>query len=463
MRQSPAPAVVPGALPVIGHARQLLGHRLAFLESLREYGDVVTIRVGPGRAYVVNDPALVREVLTRRAAEFGLSPQFRVMKRIIGNGLLATDGTFHRRQRRLILPAFHHSRIAGYAQSMSSLAEERLGRWRDGEVVDVDREFGELATEIAVRCLFSEGVDQEGVAEVVTALPHLMSWAGSRGLDPTGLLARLPTPLNRRFRRSMAGLDELLGGIIARRRADGPGPEGDLLAMLLSAQDAETGARMPDQQVHDEAMSFLVAGTESVSRTLAWSVYLLARNPEVRERLQHEVDTELGGRTAGFEDLPRLRYTRMVLHEALRLYPPGYLISRAAKVDTELGGRRIPAGGVVMFSYYALQRDPARFPDPERCDPERWHPDRPEAASQEAFLPFGLGAHGCLGEGFAWTELAIVLASLAARFDLEPVSPEPVTPVPTFSLTLDGLRMSVRERRGPALHHPVPPVARTRT
>ncbi|MDH6575409.1 cytochrome P450 [Kitasatospora sp. MAP5-34] len=469
------PVTAPGALPLVGHARQLLWGRLAFLESLRDHGEVVAVRLGSGRAYVVNDPALVREVLTKRAGEFGLSPQFRVMKRIIGNGLLATDGAFHRRQRRLILPAFHHDRIREYAEVMSTLTEARVSGWRSGSVLDLDHEFSELATEIAVRCLFSTGVDQRGVDEIVAALPQLMAWAGSRGLDPTGLLARLPTGLNRRFRRSMDGLNALLGGIIAERRATqrarntgaaaggavsgaSGGAGRDLLSMLLEAQDADTGERMADQQVHDEAMSFLVAGTESVSRTLSWAVYLLTRNPEVRQRVEREVDGELCGRTALFENIARLPYTRMVLHEALRLYPPGYLISRAATADTELGGYRIPAGGVVMFSYYALQRDPALFPDPERCDPERWSPDRPGGVTREAFLPFGLGAHGCLGEGFAWTQLTIALASVVARWALCPVSPEPVEPVPTFSLTIGEIRVSVRERTPrPRRELPEPP------
>ncbi|AUG80716.1 Cytochrome P450 [Kitasatospora sp. MMS16-BH015] len=447
------PAAAPGALPLLGHAWPLLRHRLAFLESLRQYGAVVPIRLGPSRAYVVNDPALVREVLTRRAAEFGLSPQFKVMRRIIGNGLLATDGPFHRAQRKLILPAFQHAKIAGYAAAMSTLTRARLEGWRSGRVVDLEKEFSELATEIAVRCLFSAGVDQRGVDEVVAALPQLMAWAGSRGLDPSGLLARLPTPLNRRFRRAMAGLDLLLGDIVAGRQAEGRGAEGqdqvgadDLLSMLLAARYADTGRPMAAQQVHDEAMSFLVAGTESVSRTLAWSVHLLSRAPEVAARLRAEVDAQLGCRMAGFEDLDRLPYTRMVLHEALRLYPPGYLISRAAKVATELGGCRVPAGGVVMFSYYALQRDPAAFPDPARFDPERWREGGPPGAGREAFLPFGLGAHGCLGEGFAWCELTIVLASLAARWEFEPLTPGPVEPIPTFSLTLDGLPVRLRER-----------------
>ncbi|AEW97978.1 MULTISPECIES: cytochrome P450 [Streptomycetaceae] len=446
MPPNTVPTPVPGGRPLIGHARQLLWRRLPFLESLRDHGDIVVIRLGPWRIHVLNDPALVRDVLTKRSPDFGLSPQFQVMKRVIGNGLLATDGPFHRRQRKLILPALHHTRIRAYARTMTRLADARTARWQDGQTLRVDAEFTELATEIVLRCLFSTEIGGADVAAVVAALPDLMSWAGSRGLDPTGLLGAVPTPLGRRFRRSMAVLDALLARVIGARRADGPATDHpDLLAALLAARDAETGEPMSDRQIRDEAMSFLVAGAESVSRTLTWSALLLAGDPEAARRLHQEADRELSGRPAHFEDLPRLRHTRMVLQEALRLYPPGYLISRAALRDTTLGPYRIPAGATVMFSYYALQRDPRRFPDPARFDPLRWSPKR-GGADREAFTPFGLGPHGCLGESFAWTEMSIVLATLAARWELRSASPRPVRPVPTFSLTMAGAPMTVTAR-----------------
>ncbi|MER5641775.1 cytochrome P450 [Kitasatospora sp. NPDC002227] len=450
MGEHRSPVALPGALPLLGHAPAFLRDRLGFLTAARGQGAVVAVRLGPGRTYLVNDPGLVRSVLAKQAGEFGLSPQFRVMRRIIGNGLLATDGPFHRSQRKLMHPAFRHERIAEYGAAMSELTERRLGGWQSGEVRDLVGEFSELATEIAVRCLFSAGADERDAAAVAGALPHLMAWAGSRGMDPTGLLAKLPTPLNFRLRRGMADFDRVLHGVIGRRRAAGAERRGeDLLGLLLGARDAATGEPLPDQQVHDEALSFLLAGTESVSRTLAWAVHLLARNPEVATRLRQEVDGELAGRTAEFADLERLPYTRLLLHETLRLYPPGYLVSRASLADVRLGEYLIPAGSTVMFSYYALQRDPERFPEPERCDPLRW--ERPGAAGREAFLPFGLGAHGCLGEGFAWCELALVLASLAARWECEPLDPGPVRPVAAFSLTLAGLPVRLHARAAPRI------------
>ncbi|MDJ1137325.1 cytochrome P450 [Streptomyces iconiensis] len=511
------PAPAPGGLPLLGHAPQMLRRRLAFLESLRELGPAATIRLGRGTVTVLNDHRLVRDVLSARAGDFGLSPHFRVMKRIIGNGLLATDGSFHRRQRKLLMPALRQSRMRAYAEIMSDLAQRHLDGLRGtAQPVDVDRILMALATETVTRCLFSTGVAQHQVDRVAEAVPVLMEWAGSRGMDPTGLLAKLPTPLNRRFRDGMSALDTLVGGLIAERCAgngrvrtdedreagedsgvgedskdrnddgvrDGRGdrdevgdPEGrgvsdaaagvtgpagtegrveqgDLLDAMLRATDAATGERMPERQVHDEAMSFLIASTESVSRTLTWALHLLARDPDVRAKLHAEVDAVLAGRTARWEDIPRLPYTRHVLSEVLRLYPPGYLISRTAARDTVVraeGAGELPLaeGAMVMFSYYALQRDPRLFPEPGAFRPERWESGEaacPGGAARQAFLPFGLGPHGCLGEGFAWTEMTLVLASLAARWELRAVGEEPPRAVAAFSLSFDDARMTAVPR-----------------
>lgn len=471
------PVPAPGRLPLVGHVPQLLRRRLPFLESLRELGPVATVRLGRRPVTVLNDHRLVRDVLSSTAADFGLSPHFRVMKRIIGNGLLATDGTFHRRQRKLLMPALQHTRLPAYAATMTALTEQHLAGWHPGQPLDADQDFMKLATEIVSRCLFSAGIEQREIDQLVGAVPDLMTWAGSRGLDSTGLLALLPTRVNRRFRDGMDVLHGVVRDVIADRRAAGAPPPGgygppggpdsseDLLAMMLQATDAETGEPMPDQQVHDETMSFLIASTESVSRTLTWTLQLLARHPQVRGKLQAEADEVLGGRVATWDDVPRLGYTRHVLTEVLRMYPPGYLISRTAVRDTavrhaELGELPLPAGSMVMFSYYALHRDPALFPDPGAFRPERWTEEGRSAgeSSTEAFLPFGLGPHGCLGESFAWTELTLVLASIAARWELRAVREELPRPVAAFSLTFDDARMTA-VARSPLSTPPAPRAA----
>ncbi|MCT9145036.1 cytochrome P450 [Streptomyces violarus] len=211
----------PGAWPLVGHAPRLLRDRLAFLQDTRMHGDLVAIRIGPRRAYVVNGLELVRDVLTRRSSQFQLSPQFQLMRRIIGNGLLVTDGAFHRRQRRLVLPAFHREHVRGYASVMASLAQNRFDGWREGVLPALDEEFGSLAAEVVARCLFSSDCDQRTADRVAEDLPHLMTWVGSRGFDPSGLLAKLPTPVNRRFHTSNTRLHGTVRRIIAERRASG--------------------------------------------------------------------------------------------------------------------------------------------------------------------------------------------------------------------------------------------------
>lgn len=444
------PPTAPGGLPLIGHAARLARHRLDFLEELRDAGPAVWIRLGRRRVLVLNDHRPIRELLTRRAADFGLSPHFRVMKKIVGNGLLATDGAFHRSQRRIMLPVLAQSRMPQYARTMSALTERRLADWRPGAELDMDREFTHLATETVVRCLFGADVTERELDSVVAAIPDLMAWAGTHGMDPTGLLCLLPTPLNRRFRRGMSDLGDLVASLVARRQ-DGTGgttpddpADGDLLTVLLAARDPDSGLPLPYRQVHDEVMTFLIAAVESVSRTLAWTFHRLSAAPDVRDALHREVDDRCADRRVTADDLPHLPLTRRILTEVLRLYPPGYLISRTATRDTVLGDRiQVPAGTMVMFSYYAVQRDPRLFPEPTEFRPDRWDT---EGRACPAFLPFGLGAHGCLGESFAWTEMAVVLASIAAKYELQALTPAPPTPVPAFSLTLTDTRVTVRTR-----------------
>ncbi|MER7411744.1 cytochrome P450 [Streptomyces cacaoi] len=500
------PAPAPGGLPVLGHAPRMLRDRLAFLQSLPELGPAATVRLGRERVVVLNDHRLVRDVLTARSGDFGLSPHFRVMKRIIGDGLLATDGAFHRRRRSQLMPALHRSRLRDHAETMSQLSDftaERLAHLagltapavpagsaartgttgRTGRTgptgrvpaaryagvlgpFEADRALMALSTEIVTRCLFSSGVSTEQVRRVTEAVPVLMEWAGSRSMDPTSLLARVPavaSPLNRRFRTAMRTLDSLVGTLVADRLRDAPPPGtrrpgGDLLDAMLGATDTATGERLTAREAHDETMSFLVAGIESVSRTLTWALHLLARNPRARRRLYEEVDTVLDGRAARWEDIPRLPYTRCVLSESMRLYPPGYLVSRSAVRDTALradglGELPLRAGQMVMFSYYVLQRNGALFPDPHAFRPERWEPagdgggNAVCGAARDAYLPFGLGPHGCLGESFAWTEMTLVLASLAARWDLRAVRRWLPRAVAAFSLSFDDARMTAVPRR----------------
>ncbi|MEV8626965.1 cytochrome P450 [Streptomyces sp. NPDC051079] len=443
------PHQAPGGLPLLGHAVAMQRRRLDLLEEVQRLdAGLVALRLGPQRMLMATDHHLVRELLVQRADDFGPSPQYRLMEQVTGRGLLLSEGAFHRRQRRLIRPAFRHARVRHYAELMTDLSRTWTEGLHEGRVVAMDEEFGNLASSIVVRSLFTQGITGQDATSVVEAMTDVMAWVGARGSDPLPFLAKLPTRVNRRFARGSRTLHTLVDAVIAHRHGLGAEAPDDVLTWLLETTDAETGERMSDGQVHDEVMTLLTAGTETTSRTLAWCLYLLARHPEAEERLHAEVDAVLAGRAAGFDDLPHLPYTRRVLTETLRLYPSGYLLSRASVRDTALGPYAVPAGTTVLFSPYSLHRDPRLFPRPERFLPDRWLPEHTSEVTPEAFLPFGLGQHGCLGEGFAWTEMTIALATLTGRWRLRPLSDAAVTPTPLFSLACGRMRMRVERRAG---------------
>jgi pentalenene oxygenase len=434
------PPRVPGALPVIGHGIPLLRRRLEFLQQAREQGPVVEIKLGPNPAYLVSDSQLLHQILVTEAAKFERGVHFQKARSVAGEGIITSSGSPHRQQRRLMLPAFNHKKVRIYADIMQKLAMARIESWPYDQPIALKPEFVSLATTIATKSLFSTDLAPVDVHLVERALPVLTRCVSMRALDPTGLLEKLPTPGNRHFNAIMADLDSLIYGIIALyRRNERSG--NDLLSMLLLAEDAETGERMSDQQLRDEAVSILLSSAETTALTLSWACHELGRNPETQRKLQAEIDEILDGEPPGHDDLPKLDYTRRVIKETLRLYPPTYFLSRSALTDTELGGYRIPAGSTVLYSFYAQHRDPALFARPDCFDPDRWLPECADDVTPAAYIPFGEGAHRCLGEAFAWSEAMTTLAIIAGRRTLHPVPGRPVRAVGTVTLAPSNLRM----------------------
>ncbi|WP_317441122.1 cytochrome P450 [Streptomyces collinus] len=440
-----APPTVPGALPLIGHGIPLVRRRLQFLQEARAYGPLVRVRVGPTVAYLVNDPALLHQVLVTDAARFPRGIHFRKARAVAGNGIITAYGAPHRRQRKLVLPAFNRKRVQVYGDVMHEIASQRIASWPQETPIELKPEFVQLATTVGTKCLFSSELGGEAVRVVERALPILTRQVSLRAMDPTGLLEKLPTPGRRRFDETMAELNAMIQQIITAYR-ESEREEMDLLTMLMAATDEETGRGMDDQQLRDEIISILLSSAETTALTLSWSCYELGRAPEVQRRLQEEVDSVLDGRAPTHEDLGRLDLTRRVIRETLRLYPPTYFLSRAAARDTELGGYHVPEGSVVLYSFYSQHRDPLLFRNPARFDPDRWLPGREDDVTPEAYMPFGEGAHRCVGEGFAYAEAMTTLALIAGLWHLEPVSDRPVRPVGTVTLVPDGLRMTVRRR-----------------
>lgn len=421
---------------------------LGFMERLaREHGDVAGARFGPRRVTLLSHPERVREVLVARHRDFIKSYALQRARVLLGEGLLTSEEPLHLRQRRLAQPAFHRERIAAYAAVMVEHAERASASWSDGAEVDVAREMNRLTLKIAGETLF--GADVGGEAEQISgALTDALSLY-KRITNPLGLLLdRLPTPGTLRMRRARERLDATIYRMVAERRASGE-DRGDLLSMLLLAQDEEgDGGGMSDLQLRDEALTLFLAGHETTANALSWTWYLLARSPEAEARLHQELDAVLGGRAPEPDDLRALPYTRAVLAESMRIFPPAYVVGREPVVDYEVEGYVAPAGSIVLMSPWVIHRDPRWWEEPLRFDPGRWTPGLEERLPRFAYFPFGGGPRKCIGEGFAWTEGVLVLAALARRWRVRLVPGHPVEMLPQITLRpRHGIRAVLERRR----------------
>jgi cytochrome P450 len=398
-----------------GHLRQLAGDRLAFLRACaREYGDVVHLRFGRRPAYLLSHPDLVEAVLVTHQRDFVKSWVIRLLRPVLGDGLLTSDGDHWLRQRRLVQPAFHRARVAAYADTMVRHAERMLAGWRAGETRDVHAEMTRLTLGIVAETLF--GADVSAHADrVARALSVLMASFTARRASLVSVPLAVPTPGNLALRRATRRLDALVYGMIRDRRAGGGGRD-DALSLLLEARDEADGRGMTDRQVRDELITLFLAGHETTANALSWTWYLLARHPAVGARLAVELRDVLGGRAPAAADLPRLAYADAVVREAMRLYPPAHSMSREPLREVELGGYRVPPGTMVFMSPWVIHRDGRFFDDPEAFAPDRWMDGLARRLPRFAYFPFGGGPRVCIGSAFATMEAVLLLATIAARF-----------------------------------------------
>jgi cytochrome P450 len=341
------------------------------LRLAREYGDLCTFHVGHDRVYFVNSPDGVRDVLVNHYDNF-LKGRGRTQGwKLIGQGILLSEGELHKRQRRLAQPAFHRQRIAAYAEEMGAAAARCSAGWQDGQTLDIWPELLRLTLGVVGRTLFSADIESQN-DEVGNALRDVMVRFRAFKLPGSGLLDRLPLPQIARLHRGQQRLRELVLKLIEERRRTGR-DHGDLLSMLILAEDEDSADIMTPEQVWQEALTIFVGGFDTIATALMWTFYALSQNPEVDARLHSELEAVLeGGRAATFEDLRRLQYTERVLCEAMRLYPPTWRLVRRALKDFPIGEHRIPAGALVVVCQYTMHRDPRFFPHPEAFDPERW-------------------------------------------------------------------------------------------
>ncbi|WP_030426587.1 cytochrome P450 [Allokutzneria albata] len=386
--------VAPGRLPGIGHLGALARGPLEFLVALRGSGDIVRVDLGPKPVYFITAPRLHRQALTTPG--FSRGRIYERARTLFGNGLATSDGALHLRQRRLVQPLFHRAHVESYLEMMAAQARALVDSWEHGRVVAVDRAMSDLMLKIVVNALTSRDIGRSAAAEIHRLMPVIMK----------GIALRMVTPVHPRFDAAADRLRRLVGELITAYRAS-PGDGSDLLAMLVAAD-------MSDEQICDEVVSLLMAGTETPSSTLAWVFHELARHPSVEQRLHAEARSVLGGAPVTMEALGRLEYTRRVVTEALRLHPTLLFTLRTTQT-VSLGGVEFPRGVELAYSPYALHRDPSLYPSPLHFDPDRSVPD--------AFSPFNFGVHKCVGEHFAWAEMMITVATIAARWSLRSCGP----------------------------------------
>lgn len=440
------PAIAPGGVPVLGHVLEMKRRPGDFLVSLQDGDPVVRIRLGREPTYVVNDPALIREVLRDSAAYARGGPITERFRLMFGNGLGISEGEFHRRQRAIVQPAFHHSRIVHHAALMGEAAAAATDAWRDGGRVEVDEAMDDLALANITRLIFAAETALDR-ARFTAAVGTVLGQLFRRMSDPVRLLTKLPTPANRRYSDAVAFIHRTIAAVIADYRAAGT-DRNDLLSMMMLARDADGAAAMSDQQLHDEAMTFFIAGSNTVSNTLSWAFHELATHPGVERLLHAEVDEVLAGRPATAADVARLEHTRRVLTETLRARTQGLFLSRVTTRAVELGGFHVPAGATVLYSFHALNHNPRIHPDPERFDPDRWLPERAASVPRGAFIPFSVGVHGCVGDQFAWTAMIVTLATVTARWRLLSVPGHEPRAKPAITMPVDTLPMTSIRRPG---------------
>jgi cytochrome P450 len=445
----------PNELPFVGSILALRENPPMFFADLaRDYGPVAKFSVFGREARLFSDPDLIHETLIEQAKNFRKSRGLQLAKALLGEGLLTSEGDMHKRQRKLSSPAFARGRLVKYAEDMVSISERHVGAYPEGILVDANQLMMRLTLAIVNKTLFDADVsaDADQVAEALEVILNNMD----RILNPfTEILNMLPIPSTLRLRDAQAKLDKIVYGIIAERRAH-PGDRGDLLSIYMSTSDDEAGqaevaersrgmvraqttsmsaptqahpGAMTDKQIRDECMTLFIAGHETTANALAWSFYLLAKNPDWCAKARNEISQVTGGRAIQAADYPQLKLLQNIFAETLRLYPPAWTISREALVDTAIGGYEIKAGTTVVMSQWVMHRHPHYWEKPTVFDPDRFLTERAEQRKKFSYFPFGGGSRQCIGDQFAWMEGVLVLGVFLQRFEPQLISPDYVAEI----------------------------------
>ena len=414
-------------------------------EMALKYGDIVHMQLGRRHDYLVNHPDYIKAILCAPQCEMARSTP-PGLKRLVGGGLLTGQGEYHRRRKRMLAPAFHRELIRQWSSTVVAHCVPLRDRWCEGEEVEVEYEMVRLSLGIVLQALLSVDLEEQ-TDEIARAMNTLIQMMHCRTLPVIDdLLDKVALGRIRRFNENRDRFDAIIYRMIDERR-DTRSQAKDLLSALLEVRDEENGSvGLTDQEIRDEIVTMLVAGHETTAHALTWTWYLLSQHPEVEQKLHGELDAKLRGRLPVVDDLESLSYTRMVFTEAIRLYPPIWIVARRNPNSWSLGDYIFPPGSFIFISQYLMQRDPRFFPDPERFDPMRWTPEAVAQRPKYTYFPFGGGPRQCIGEGFGWIVGLLVLAIIGQRWRLGLAPGQRIGLEPLITLRPKyGMRMIVKQ------------------
>lgn len=437
----------PKAKIPLGHLFSYRRDSIGFLKKIaKEYGDIVHFKIGPIRIVLLNHPNYIKEVLTVQHRNFVKGRPLEMAKELLGEGLLTSEGDFHKRHSRMIQPAFHRNMIESYVPAMIKCISQMMSEWQDGMKTDMKDEMTDMSIAITGKTLFNADITEEA-PEISKALDTATSLFGRISLPFSEWLLKLPLPGNLRFYKAKQRLDDTVSRMINECRKNKM-DNGDLVSLLLRTQDENGSGGLSDEEIRDEAITLFLTAFDTTSTALTWTWYLLSQNPEAEAELHKELDHVLNGRLPVAADIPNLKYTRMVFGESMRLYPPSYVIPRQAIEDFPIDKYIVPRGSIVLMSPYLIQRDPRFYSEPEKFNPYAWDKHSHGLDSKYEYFPFSRGPRSCIGEPFAWMLGTLAIASVAQSWQIKHVPDHPVELLPLINLRPKyGMMMTLHRRK----------------